>query len=138
MSAQLDRSARSSGSGDDTVSVTLDLGLLWYLHEVASGHLVADCHHAEYAVVTTLLLEEAIICCEDTDVGEAAIQLRGDEAVLLLGLVRRNDKDSSGRPVGLEACRRLMRARLALERGQLPVTSDGDKSYLEAVKDGGE
>jgi hypothetical protein len=139
MSAELGSSRERpySGSGE-SVSLALDLGLLWYLHEVGAGHLIADCEHAKCAIGTTLLLEEAIVCCEDTEVGEAAIQLGVPELIFLLGLAHRGDKDSAGRPVGLEASRRLMRARLLLERGQIATAPHGDKSYVEALQDGDE
>jgi hypothetical protein len=125
------------GIPGETAAITFDLGLLWYLHEVASGHLVADCEHAQCASEATLLLEEAIVCCEDGGVGEAAIQFRATEIVFLLGLARRGDKDGAGRPVGLEAVRKLMRARLLLQQGDILTASQGDRSYAEALQDGG-
>ena len=76
------------------------------------------------------------VCCEDTGAHEAAVQFGVPELILLLGLVRRGDKDGNGRPVGLEASRCLMRARLLLERGQIATTLEGDRSYEEALQEG--
>src|SRR5688500_8724845 len=94
MSAELGfPKGESPRANTEVASVRLDLGLLWYLHEVSAGHLIADCEHAQCALGTTLLLEEGIVCCEDTGAGEAAVQFSVPELVFLLGLVRRGDKD---------------------------------------------
>ena len=128
----------SSAASGETASITFDIGQLWYLHEVAAEQHMADCEHGQIAVETTLLLEEAIVCCEDNGEEEAAIQLRMPEIVLLLGIVHRADKDSAGRPVGLEVARRLIRARLQLQLGRLPTTPDGDRTYADTLHDGGD
>ncbi len=141
MSKNRDSAAFGSGHSQlpaQTIAVSLDIEMLWYLHEVSSSYLIADCEHVEQAAATTLALEEAIVCCEDLPVDEAAVQIRLPDVLFLLGLVRRSDKDSSGRPVGLQASRQLMRARLALQRGELPTVEHGDRAYTDAVREEGE